>query len=736
MKRPWMIIGSLFLLAAPLWGQRDPTSAIDYDTAWMDRNLTAVRIDGEITLDGVLDEPAWELAEPATDFVQWQPSTGQPSAERTEVYVLYDDDSLYLGFVGFDSRPDQMRVNDLREDFTFSGTDSIGIVIDSLNDNRSGFLFGTNPAGAKRDSQLSNDSTFNDDWDGVWDVRVARNDQGFVAEFVIPFKTLRFSKSPTQEWGLNVNRRILRLNEESSWSPYPVRYRISRISMAGTLGGLENVRQGRNLKVKPYLTAGFGESRDREPRWDDTYDGGVDVKYGLTPSLTLDATYNTDFAQVEADQQQVNLTRFSLFFPEKREFFLENSATFAFGGGGGGGGPLIPFFSRRIGLSARGTPTPIVGGARVSGQLGRYDVGFLAMRTDELDPSEDANLDPRDLTPANTYVVGRVKRNLMTNSWIGAIMTDKRSAVDLDSNRVLGADARFQFFNRLNLGSYLLRSWTPGIRGDDQARQFDVSWDDDEVALSAGYLTIQPNFKPEVGFVRRENMTQYEGEASWNPLIESSDAIRNFRFETGLQYIQGASSGEIETRDHRMTTGIQFQNSSSVAFTTRETFERLIETFEIRTGIPIPVGDYSAREYSFSASGDPSWKLSPRGSANWGEFWNGDRTSYGAGLSLKPHFRWSLDLDYSRNRVTLPPGEFTTDLLGARFVYGFSPYAFFNAFVQYNADTNRVSSNFRFNWTHSPLSDLYIVYNETRDSDRGELADRAIIVKLTNLFDF
>jgi hypothetical protein len=282
----------------------------------------------------------------------------------------------------------------------------------------------------------------------------------------------------------------------------------------------------------------------------------------------------------------------------------------------------------------------------------------------------------------------------------------------------------------------VLRSTTPGLVEQDQARKFEAVWDDDELAMSAGYLTIQPNFNPEVGFVRRRDMTQYDAEFTWRPLIRRSRAIRNLRFETGLQYVEGAGSGDIETRDHRITTGVQFQNNGSVTVTTRETFERLDDPFFIRPDIAIAAGDHTFREYSLSAQGDRSRAISGNGSLNWGEFWNGDRTSIGAGVSLKPSFRWNLDLDYTRNRVTLPAGAFTTDLVGARFIYGFNPYAFFNAFVQYNTDTSQVSSNLRFNWTHSPLSDLYVVYNDTRDTSQGGLVDRAIIVKFTNLFDF
>ena len=602
------------------------------------------------------------------------------------MYFLYDDENLYVGFVNFDSEADRIRVNDLREDYGFRDTDGVGVIIDSLHDLRSGFLFGTSPVGAKRDAQSFNDGSFNNDWDGVWDVKVTRSSEGWVAEFVIPFKTFRFSGSATQEWGVNMNRRIMRLNEVSYWSPLPVRYSMGRMSLAGTLEGLENIRQGRNLKVKPYVTAGFTESRSRGPGWESDYDGGLDLKYGLTPSLTLDATYNTDFAQVEVDQQQVNLTRFSLFFPEKRDFFLENSGTFGFGGGGGRrGGPLVPFFSRRIGLGREGTPIPILGGARVSGQVGRYDLGVLAMKTDE-----------SGTAPSNNYFVGRIKRNLLTNSWVGAITTHRDSSLDGDTNRVYGADARFQFFERLTFDSYILASDTPGRTGANQALQFGTSWHDDELQVRAEYLSIQPDFNPEVGFVRRRDMTQYSGEFSWNPRV-NGESIRNYRFETGLVYTRAASTGALETRDHRITTGIQFQNNGSITFTTRETFDRLTGPFDIRGTITIPAGDYTYREHSVSASSDSSRMISGSGHVEWGGFWDGDRISFGGGLSLKPYYRWSLGLDYNHNRVTLPRGDFTTDLMGARFIYGFSPYAFFNAFVQYNADTNRVSSNVRFN---------------------------------------
>jgi hypothetical protein len=725
----------VLLVVCPAYSQRAPAPPIDYATAHLDRIATAVRINEEIKLDGLLEEPAWRLAIPAANFVRWRPSPGEPAGEPTEVYFLYDDDNLYVGFICHDSDPSKIRVNDLREDFSFTGNDGVALVIDSLNDDRSGFLFGANPAGAKRDAQVSNDSAYNWDWDGVWDVRVSRNSEGWLAELRIPFKTLRFSGSSTQEWGLNINRHILRFSEESQWSPLPVRYTFSRISLAGTLRGLENIRQGRNLKVTPYITSSFSQTRNRGLQWNDHYDGGVDLKYGLTPSLTLDGTVNTDFAQVEADQQQVNLTRFSLFFPEKRGFFLENAGTFTFGNATPGG-PLVPFFSRRIGLNPRLAPVPILGGARVSGQVGRYDVGFLTMKSKELNPLKDPDVDPLDATPSNNYVVGRIKRNLRTNSWIGALATHRDSSNQGDYNRVYGADARFQFLGRLNLDSYLLKSKTPGLTGQDQARRAGMSWDDDEVNVSAGYLTIQPNFKPELGFVRRENMTQYDGSLGWKPLIRSSRVIRSLQFETELTYIAGAGSGVIETRDHQITGGVQFWNGGYIRATTTKRFERLNRRFAIRPDIAITGGDYAFREQSISTQSNPSRKISGIGSVEWGSFWNGNRKTFSGDLTLKPSYRWNLALNYAQNRVTLPQGKFTTNLMGAKLIYGFSPFAFFNAFIQYNADTKRVSSNIRFNWTYKPLSDLYIVYNDTRDTSRGEPVDRAIIIKVTNLFNF
>ena len=684
-----------------------------------------------MTLDGHLDEPAWRLAIPARDFTQWA-RPGLPASNKSEVRFLYDEDNLYVGFDSWDNDIAHRVVNELREDFSARDTDGVSVLIDSLHDRRSGFLFGTNPAGARRDSQLSSDGANNNrDWDGVWDVKVSIDDRGWIAEFVIPFKTLRFSNAPEQEWGLILSRRVLSISEENTWAPHPVRFGCClKPSLAGTLRGIENIHPGRNFKVKPFITAGIasvrngaGIQRVRSLGEIGDYEGGVDVKYGLTQSLTLDATYHTDFAQVEADEQQVNLTRFSLFFPEKRDFFLENAGTFNFGPGGN----LVPFFSRRIGLSGSGIPIPIAGGARLTGQAGRYDIGLLAMKTEQLQT-------PASRIPSNNYVVGRVKRNLLTRSWIGTLVTSRDSTIAGDYNRVYGADARFVFHDKLEFDSWILRSDTPGRTGKNQAGRFETGWRDDEWDIVGHYKQVQSNFNPEVGFVRRPDNSQYTVDLAWRPLLRKSATIRNLDLTTGVDYIEGGT-GNIETRTQNLALGIDFLNNGAATFTMLQTFDRLEKGIAIQ-GLSIPAGDYQYLAYTAQFNTDASEKVSGIGNINWGEFWNGRRRSLTGGLALKPAYQFNATFNYTRNIVEVSSGSSTTDLVGARFLYGFNSRSFLNAFFQYNGETHEVSTNVRFNLTYRPLSDIYLVYNDRRNSRGNELMERVFIVKVTNLLNF
>jgi hypothetical protein len=726
------LIGALASAGASAYAQSPPgvraLTEAEFDVIRTTKIVTAVRIREPIAIDGRLDEPAWSLASPATDFIVRVPDNGMPAGERTEVRVLYDDDNLYFGMFCYDSQPSRIIVKELKRDFDLNGTDMAQVIIDSLHDGLGGYSLSVNPAGARRDNHLSLNGG-NVDWDAVWDVKTSRTEEGWIAEYVVPFKTLRFSNAPSQEWGVQFSRRILRLNEESTWSPLPLRFSSARMNLAGTLRGLENINPGRNLKVKPYIlgevtqTTVGGELHTMKSfrNWED-YGKGFDVKYSLTPALTLDTTYRTDFAQVEADQQQVNLTRFNLFFPEKREFFLENTNMFTFGPGGN----LVPFFSRRIGLSAAGTPVPVLGGARTSGQVGRaYNLGVLAMRTDAV-----------GATPANNYLVGRMRRNLRPNSWVGALGTSRDSSIAGDYNRVYGGDAHFQFYDdRLEFDGYLLRSDTPDRSGENFARRFQTGWRDDELTASIEHNAVNPNFNPQVGFVRRGDMSQYAGELVWAPRLDHP-TIQNLNFGTTVDYYNRASLDTIETRVQEATAGIRYRNNGSTNFTVSQTFDRLFEPFEIRDGITIPVGDYEYTSYNGSVNIGQGRQLTGNANVTWGEFWDGRNRALSGAIGWRPEYHFSFDGTYSRNHVTLPEGTFTTNLIGTRFLYAFTPRAFFNAFLQYNADTGLLSSNIRFNLTYRPLSDLYVVYNDTREPGRGRITGRSFAIKLTRLIDF
>ena len=705
-----------------------PVNHVDYTTAHRDRVVTALHIDEPVHVDGVLDEPMWTRVAPATDFLQWEPHPGEPASARTEARFLYDARNLYVGVWCYDPHPEGIIVNELKEDFAGQEGDGFTLFLDTLNDDRSGLMFAINPGGARRDSEAFNDGDqLNQDWDGVWDAQAYITSEGWFAEMVIPLKTLRFKTPPSSEWGLNMTRRLRRMNEDSHWSPLPRRFRVFRSSLAGTLRGLEGLDQGRNLTVKPYVTAGPSQHRVAgalNSAFD--FDGGADLKYALTPSSKLDVTFRTDFSQVEADQQQVNLTRFSVFFPEKREFFLENRDLFNFGVRGGGAGGtannLLPFFSRKIGLSATGTPIPILGGARVSGKTRSYDVGLVAMRTEST-----------ATTPANTFLVGRLRKMLFTNSWIGAIATNRDSSRAGDFNRVFGLDANLQLRQKLDITSYWLRSVTPGLSSGDGAKAVNVSWRDNDYNLTAQYEQVQANFNPEVGFIRRRDNDHYAVTAGVLPRLHNRH-VRNLNFGAGADYY-AQWQGDLQTRQQDVSAGLAFHNSSTVTYKVTHNWERLAEPFAIRSNVAIPVGDFEFTKQEMTFSLDRSRRISGGGSVIWGGFWGGEQTSAVITLDLKPTYRLNMDVNYTVNRVALPDGAFTTHLVVTRALYAFTTHLFLNSFVQYNADTRQLSSNVRFNFLYRPLSDLYVVFNDRHDTT-GLLLERALVVKLTRLLSF
>ncbi len=690
-----------------------------------DRKVTALHVESPIVIDGNLDEAAWSLAEPAADFIQNEPRTGEPSTERTEVRILYDDENLYLGVYCFDSLGREgVTLSTLARDYPPRDTDHFTMVFDTFDDNRNGFSLSTNPGGAMRDGQITGDGeTRNYDWDGIWYVKTQITELGWQAEIAIPFRTFRFRDQEQQVWGLNFGRRIRRKNESTHWSAIPRPYATYRVSMAGELNGLSGIRQGKSLYVKPYISSPVVRREGDDV--DFTPDVGLDLKYGVTTGLALDATVNTDFSQVEADQQQINLTRFSLFFPEKREFFLENAALFQVKrtgrGPGSGNRDLIAFFSRRIGLSG-GQAVPILGGTRLTGRVGQYRIGLLSIQTDEFEETLSTN-----------FSVARVRRDIFNSSDVGGIFIYKQAGSE--HNRTYGVDTHLRFMRYLEIASFFLKTDTSGLAGKDKAGNIFVGWEDQRYNIQGDYLSIEENFNPEVGFVPRRGIRKSRGAFTikFRP-EERIPWIREVRPSTGIEYITNQDN-RVETKNFDQTLSIDFQNGSLFGLTHRVRFERLDEPFSILSTQDVAVGDYVFDEIAANLSSDRSRMFSGSINLRIGEFFDGDQDTYTAGLIFRPTHQFTTNLSWRHNDVDLPSGNFSTDLVTSRINYSFSPRMFLNALIQYNSTVKEITSNIRFNFIHKPLSDLFLVYNESRATD-GEVRERALIAKLTYVFDF
>ena len=468
------------------------------------RSVTMVEARAPIVLDGVLDEEVWRAAVPAADFVQAEPHEGQPATESTEVRVAFDRDALYIGVICRDLDPSALIVNDIRKDFAAGEQDTFEVILDTFADRRNGCVFVTNAVGAKSDAQIANEGRdVNTSWDAVWTVAAKRDAAGWSAELRIPFKTLRFEKGTDRIWGINFSRRIRRKNEIDYWSPVPRVYNLYRAGLAGTLAGLPDASQGRNLRIKPWVAANSTRPV-AGPSFDAGAHAGLDVKYGVTPSLTLDVTAKPDFAQAEADEQQVNLTQFSLYFPEKREFFLENSGMFYFGdipresrvGGTRFSAPeedILLFFSRRIGLTDAGQEIPIAAGARLTGRVGAAGVGAMTIHTQ--------STDGRD---GDHYTVLRGRRDILRNSDIGAIVLARQSSgPSADRNSVAGVDANFRFKRALSFNGFLTKSATPGVADGEWAGKGSAAFNNNRLHAQYSLLSVGEHFRDDIGFIKR-----------------------------------------------------------------------------------------------------------------------------------------------------------------------------------------------------------------------------------------
>jgi len=688
-------------------------------------------------LDGdVLGDPAWRGAEPATGFWQQQPDEGMPATQRTEVFMAFSDDALYIGLVAYDEDPDGIIVADSRRDSSLEDTDSFQVVLDGMLDRQNGFVFGTNPAGIEYDGQVVREGTggqfgaagFNLNWDATWDVAAKISELGWSAEMRIPFRTLRHGSGDEQVWGVNFQRNIRRYNEVAFWAPLDRQRTLYRVSEAGTVSGIVPPPQ-RNLKVTPYVLGSRAEGGDRIGTETDT-EFGFDVKYSITPALTLDATYNTDFAQVEADEVQINLDRFNIFLPEKRPFFLENSGQF----GVGNAQEVEMFFSRQIGIGGEGAPIPIEGGVRLSGKIGgTTNIGFLHMSSEAVAGE----------APGNKYTVARINQELPNRSSIGAIIINRAGdgsylvSPENDENQTYAIDGRWGIGENLILQSWLAKTQTPMLTGNDEAFALKADYDSIKWRIRGEYTEVGGDFNPEVGFLTRSDYRK----ASFTVLrrIRPDDLWGLLELRPHISYRSFWDfDGFQETGFLHLDNHWEFRSAYEVHTGVNFTHEGVKEPFDIIDGVTIEPGNYDHAEAQIVFNTDLSAPLSLNLSATIGGRFGGDRVSLAPTISYRIGETFSSELTYNYNDFDLPVenGKFNANLSRLRLTYSFTPKILVQVLVQYNEVDDIFGTNFRFSWLQSANSGLYLVYNEV--DERGIDArptGREFILKYSHIFD-
>ena len=720
-------------------------------------------------VDGRVDEEIWRRAEVFGGFVQQDPVEGAPATEETEVRILLDRQNLYIGLVAHDSDPGGIVFTQSRRDADLTQSDSIQVLFDTFNDRQNGFVFGTNPTGVEYDGQVAGEGStgssaggnpgaggggsrrgalgaFNPNWDADWTVRSQVTERGWESEIVIPLKTLRYDPGANQTWGFNVVRNIRRKNEQAYLQPIPRGFNLTRVSSAAQLTGLALPRR-RDLKITPYVSGTAStDNRFTTDQNDAEGDIGVDVKWGVTPSLTADVTVNTDFAQVEADDEQVNLTRFQLFFPEKRPFFLENASIFQFGASQ----QADLFFSRRIGIE-EGSIVPIIAGGRLSGKAGGYNVGILNMQTQTIRDSRTDDL----IAPANSFTVARVQREFGRSN-VGAIFVNRQGVGDAagsdNYNRAYGIDTALQTSQNGKLFAFLAGTTSPEGTGTDKAGQLFYTYSKPGLFdVNGGYLGVGERFNPEVGFLPRSgyHFTTYRFGLAYQP--EKYPSIRRFSPHVFERWWVGLD-GDVQTmRGHYHFFEIQPASGGRWGLHVNREQDRPLEPFTIheepagRT-VVIPPGLYSwwywTAEYFSNPSAPFSFTIQP----TVGDFYNGTSVRIRANVSGRLGSRFTASVGLNRADIDLPSGNFSTTLVPIKASYSFTPLATLAALVQYNSRSTLASSNIRLAILNRSGTGFFVVYNDQRDTSpetrafRGlneeNLIGRSFIVKYARLFDF
>lgn len=687
------------------------------------------------TIDGdILNDPVWQTVPEISDLRQQQPNFGLPASEKTTIRVAFDEKHLYVSAVCYDSQPNSLVVRDARRDASLENTDAFLFVIDTYFDRQNGFIFGTNTSGIEYDAQIDNDGegNFNNNrqqggviggvnlnWDASWTVATETGDYGWSAEFKIPLKTIRFRSGENVKWGINFQRNITKTNELSFWNVLPLGFELKRVSLAGQMDGL-NLKKPGNLKAIPYVLASINNTHNTNSDYESEFDAGLDIKYSVTPSMTLDLTYNTDFAQVEVDEQQVNLDRFNLFFPEKRPFFLENAGLFTVGAPG----EVDLFFSRRIGIGDGGLQVPIVGGARLSGKINNTNIGVLNMFTDE----SDINLNH------TAYTVARVNHEFRgSRSSLGGAFINKHGLGESEvRNSTFALDGKYGIGQKATLEGFVAKTDSPGINDGDLAYKFGAEYQWDGWFLFGKFTEVGEGFNPEVGFLLRESFRKAEF------LIfktirahESSTFLENRPHVSYRSYwdLNGFQETGFLHIDNHWVWKSGFEVHTGVNFTK----EGVKKAFEINPGVIVPAGNYNHAESQFVLFTNSSRPVSFNLRSVNGGFFGGTRFAQSASLAVRIGEKFTSEWSLRHNDINLPGGDFTTDIFGSRLSYSFRPNIYLQSLIQYNSVSKTWASNIRFGWLQKANSGLFVVFNQGRVD--GELDNTSFIIKFSKLFD-
>ena len=724
-----MLLGTLgFLWAAPVWAQGGAAPA----SATGPRPVaTAVRTAEAPTIDGLLDEDVWQKAAALGDFSQAEPLEGQPASEKTEVRLLYDDTAVFVGVRLHDSDPSQIVTTDTSRDAGLGDQDSFQVIFDTFRDRQNGFVFGTNVTGVQYDAQVRNQGDTSTSWDASWEVVTRTNEDGWTAEFRIPLRSLRYGASP-QVWGVNFMRNIQRTRERTYWAALPRQFSLGRLSSAGELRGL-TLQTPRNLKLLPYVVASADRTFAAGAETKHVGEVGLDAKISVTGSMNLDLTYNTDFAQVEVDTQQINLTRFNVRFPEKRPFFLENAGLFnvgASGGGFGGSGDLDLFFSRRIGLDEAGNLVPITGGARLSGKTSGFNIGMLNMQTEDVGKR-----------PGNNFTTLRVSRDVARRSGIGVLFINRSAtgdqADDDNWNRTYALDGRLGLGERVTVRAFAAKTATPGFQGRQYAYNTTSSYDDGKTFAAFDYGIVGEDFNPEVGYLentlgyrrwymRLQETMRQEKIRSWGfrELLPHGNYTRYDNLDGGLQ------NAELHVDNHW-----DWENGNFFTVALNGTWEGLKAPFQVYPGVIVPAGDWGGPRMTVRYNSDRRKWFFVREQWDRGAFLTGNQDSHTLQTTFREGGRFAVDSTWTYRHIDLPQGEFTTNLGNMRVTYNFTPTIFTQSLIQYNDRTKRWSTNLRFHWLQTAGTGLFVVYNDTEAFEGLGPVNRAFIVKYVHQFD-